>query len=473
MEVSKAMPTMEAMVATPSQGVMARTSRPTRRAALATLMGAGTAGAATAMSACAGPGAPPPGASRAARPATIEVLHEFGPNSSDGRWMGELLERIRQLAPHLTVKSTVTSGSSWDVLQTMLAAGTAPDVSETYVANGASLGAKKIAEPLQTALKSARDWSPSDYFDGPREAFTYRGDFVLAPMFTAPMAVAVNQDMLSRAGLALPSPAWTWETFTDYAVKLTRQTGGQVEVYGAAMPTTNGFGAMNFFGGPLWSHGGDWADRERGVVTFHRPEGVAALEMWVSIALKRQAAPTSQPANWQGLSGTPFSNGLAAMAFIASPAVSNYLRQVTSFPWATVQMPRQKQQGSHFYAHGFFALRAAREKEAAVEFVRLASLPEHVAHWNIASFGMPTRKSAAARKEWQDHLRTQPHLAAFNESLKYMRGYPPLPGWNEASVGPEGIGQALIDAVQGKAAPRTALEEAARRADALLAQQPR
>ena len=33
---------------------------------------------------------------------------------------------------------------------------------------------------------------------------------------------------------------------------------------------------MNFFGGPLWSHGGDWADREKGVVTFQRPEGVAS-----------------------------------------------------------------------------------------------------------------------------------------------------------------------------------------------------
>jgi ABC-type glycerol-3-phosphate transport system substrate-binding protein len=387
--------------------------------------------------------------------------------------MGELLERMKQLAPQITVRSTVTAGGAWEPLQTALAAGTPPDVSETYVANGASLGAKKIAEPLQAALKGARDWSPGDYFDGPRAAFTYRGDFVLAPLFTAPMGLAVNQDLLGRAGLAVPAPSWTWDTFTDVAVKLSKQSGGQVEVYGAAMPTANGFGTMNFFGGPLWAYGGDWADRETGAVAFHKPEGIAALEMWVNVALRKQAAPTAAPPQWQGLTGTPFSNGLAAMAFIASPAVSTYVRQVTAFPWATVQLPRQKQRGSHFYAHGFFALRASKEKAAAAEFVRLASLPEHVAQWNIASFGMPTRKAAAARKEWQDHLKAQPHLGAFNESLGYMRGYPPLPGWNEAAGGPEGIGQALLDAVQGKAAPRAALEEAARRADALLAQQPR
>jgi multiple sugar transport system substrate-binding protein len=287
------------------------------------------------------------------------------------------------------------------------------------------------------------------------------------------MGPAINKEMLGRAGLAEPTPAWTWEQFTDYAVKLTKREGEETKVWGAAMATANGFGTMNFFGGPLWSHGGDWADREKGVVTFHRPDGVAALEMWVNVALRRRAAPNANPVEWQGLKGTPFSNGLAAMAFIASPAVANYVRDATAFPWITVQMPRQKQQGSHFYAHGFFALRGSKEKAAAAEFVRLASLPEHVAQWNVASFGMPTRKAAAARKEWQDHLKSQPALAAFNEATKYMRGYPAIPGWNEASVGPEGIGQAILDAIQGKAGAKAALEEAARKADALLAQQPK
>ena len=446
-----------------------REGAPTRRAVLA---GVGAAAGGLLAAACGG-GAADNQRAPAAAPATIEVMHEFGPNSSDGRWMGELLERAKQLAPHITVKSTVTAGGSWDPLQTALAAGTAPDVSETYVANAASLGAKKIAEPLQTALKSAKDWNAADYFDGPREAFTYRGDLVVAPMFTAPMGLAINKEMLGRAGLAEPTPAWTWEQFTDYAVKLTKREGEETKVWGAAMATGSGYSTMNFFGGPLWSHGGDWADREKGVVAFHRPEGVAALEMWVNVALRRRAAPNANPAEWQGLKGTPFSNGLAAMAFIASPAVANYVRDATAFPWITAQMPRQKQQGSHFYAHGFFVLRGSKEKAAAVEFVRLASLPEHVAQWNVAAFGMPTRKSAAGRKDWQGHLKNQPALAAFNETTKYMRGYPAIPGWNEASVGNEGIGQAILDAIQGKVAAKSALEEAARKADNLLAQQPK
>jgi multiple sugar transport system substrate-binding protein len=430
----------------------------------------GTVGLAGLLAACGGQGAGGSQPAPAARPATVELLSEFGPNGDNGQALLAVLERMKTLAPNLTVKHTVTAGDSWPVMLTTLAAGTPPDVSETFVANGASLGSKVIAEPLQVLLKGAKDWSPDDYFDGPREAFTYKGNLVLAPMFTAPMGVAVNLQAVDRAGLKPPSATWTWDDFTAYAVKLTQRSGGETEVYGAAMPTGNGFGAMNFFGGPLWSHGGDWANRSTGAVTIHEPPGVAALEMWVNVARKQQAAPTVQPESWMGLKGSPFANGLAAMAFTASPDVRAYVRDATSFPWATALMPRQRTQGSHFYAHGFYALRAAKEKTGAAEFVRLVSLPAHVALWNVTTFGMPTRKSAASLKEWQEHVRSNPQLGAFNETQTFTRSYPPIPGWNEASQGAEGIGQAIIDAVQGKTAPRPALEDAAHRADSFLAQ---
>ncbi|MGH2352670.1 MAG: extracellular solute-binding protein [Chloroflexota bacterium] len=423
--------------------------------------------------ACAGPGADGANTPQTLQPTTIEVLHEFGPQGDNGQALQQIVERMRTLAPNLTIKSTVTSGDSWPVMLTMLAAGTPPDVSETFVANAASLGAKRIAEPLQMLLKSAKDWRPDDYFNGAREAFTYRGDFVLAPMFTAPMAVAVNQQMVNQASLKLPTATWTWDDFTSMAMRMTQRSSGETKVYGAQMPTGNGYQAMNFFGGPLWSHGGDWANRATGKLTFQEAPGIAALEMWVDVALKQQAAPTVRPEAWAGLEGSPFANGLVAMAFIASPAVRRYVRDAASFPWTTALMPRQKQQGSHFYAHGFFVLRDGKQKAGAGEFVRLVSLPQHVALWNEIAFGMPTRKSAAALKEWQDHLRANPQLGPFNDSSRFMRAYPTIAGWNEASQGAEGIGQAIWDAVQGKMAPRPALEEAARRAEAFFAEQPK
>jgi hypothetical protein len=86
-----------------------------RRAVLGRGLALGAAGVTGA--ACAGHTATDLGEGTAPRPAIIEILHQFGPTSADSRWTGTLLERVRHLAPHLTVRSTVTAGSTWEPLQ--------------------------------------------------------------------------------------------------------------------------------------------------------------------------------------------------------------------------------------------------------------------------------------------------------------------------------------------------------------------
>ena len=161
-----------------------------------------------------------------------------------------------------------------------------------------------------------------------------------------------------------------------------------------------------------------------------------------------------------------------AYVFSSDPAIRG-TGGALSFPWTTAQMPRQKQGGSHFFAFGWYVLKASKEKTGAAEFIRLASLPEHIVQWNIAAFGMVTRKTAAAQKNWQEHLKAQPLLAPFSASLSYSRSYPAIAGWQDAMFAPGGVGQAVDDARQGKAAPKPALEDASRVIEGILAQQPR
>jgi ABC-type glycerol-3-phosphate transport system substrate-binding protein len=234
------------------------------------------------------------------------------------------------------------------------------------------------------------------------------------------------------------------------------------------MPVNAGFGSMNFFGGPLWSHGGDWANRTTDALTFHKPEGIAALEMWVNVAFRQLAAPTSQPADWQGLPGGPFVNGKVALAFQASEGMRALQNNPPAFRWTVVQMPRKSKPGAHYYSHGLFVTQGSREKEAAAEFVRVSALPDQIAKWNTVALGMPTTKASASHQVWRDYVGKQPEMRAFDSTIAYMRSYPLIARWNEASEGPEGIGQGILDAVQGTIAPNTALAEAARRASALL-----
>jgi ABC-type glycerol-3-phosphate transport system substrate-binding protein len=259
---------------------------------------------------------------------------------------------------------------------------------------------------------------------------------------------------------------WTWDQLTEYATKLVRRVDNDVKVYGVSTPVDVEFNTSDFFGSALWSFGGDWADRATEAIAFHKPEGVAALDAWVNLSYKLRVAPMSEPADWKELPGdkevTAFSSGLSAVAYCFSTNIRGYQQANPSFKWTTVHMPRKTKGGSHFFAFGWYIPQGAKQRDGATEFIRLASLPEHIAPWNIASYGMVTRKSAAEQSSWRDHLRSQPLLAPFSDALSYARTYPSIAGWQDVLVGEGGLAQMVAKARMGEVTPPQALEEAAR-----------
>ncbi len=410
---------------------------------------------------------------------TIEVAHTFTPENpdADGRYMPVLVQRVQQISPNLKIQEN-TDGISPQKVITLAAAGTPPDVSMAYVLQGATYAAQKLAVPLEPLLKTAKDWSAADFVEGAKEAYLYNKELLFAPFLVAPMAITLNLDMLEHASLKLPSSTWTWDDFTDYAVKLTRRSGDQVQVYGAALPYTPNTNITEYFGSMLWSHGGDWINRQTGAITFHRAEGIAALETWVNLTLRQRVAPATEPDAWKPFQprpatrgGVAMANGLAAMSYAYSPGVLEYQKVMPpTIRWTTTQMPRRKGPGAHHYACAWFVLAGAKNRDGAAEFIRIATQPEMLVQWNIACFGMVTRKSATTLPEWQAHLKQQPLLVPYAETLNYTRTYPAVAGWADVMQGEGGVGPAVFNAAQGKVAPQAALEESARVAEGILAQ---
>jgi sn-glycerol 3-phosphate transport system substrate-binding protein len=435
------------------------------------VLGSGALAGGAALAACEqlGGGAGGQASALVTKPTNIEVLMDFGPTSADTQAYNAVLAKIKELTPNLNVTSTTPAGAAYEQVLTRSAAGNPPDISGTYVAQTSIIGARRLAEPLQSALKSAKDWSLTDYFDGCKEAFTYKGDLILAPQFATPRAMVLNLNMLDQAGLKVPTNTWTWADYTDYAVKLTRREGNDVKVFGAELPTGNSYSACDFYGCTLWSHGADWVNRQTNKLAIASPEAVEALEMWVNVALRQKAAPTTPPPLFQGIQGGAFVNGLAAISYLFSQDVVRYNRDAT-FRWQSIPMPRKKAGGSHFAQFGWYIVRDSRQKDGAAEFIRIASLPDQIAQWCATGFEVVTRKAAQSTKIWQDHLKAQPQIAAFNDALSYMKTYPPIAGWQDAMFAKGGVGDAVDQARQGNAAPKTALEEAVRVMEGVLAQ---
>jgi multiple sugar transport system substrate-binding protein len=120
-------------------------------------------------------------------------------------------------------------GSYWDKLATMTAGNNAPDVMQMDESYIAAYGARGALLDLNT-VKSNLDLSEMD----PKVLDTGKvdGTLVGAPIGVANFSVAVNPEVLKKAGVSMPNDkTWTWDQLAQTAAQVTEKLGSQ-GVYG-------------------------------------------------------------------------------------------------------------------------------------------------------------------------------------------------------------------------------------------------
>jgi ABC-type glycerol-3-phosphate transport system substrate-binding protein len=137
-----------------------------------------------------------------------------------------------------------------------------------------------------------------------------------------------------------------------------------------------------------------------------------------------------------------------------------------SFRWQLVAPARKTRVANHASAGSWFIVKGAPHRAAAVEFIRFAALPEELARWALEQERIPPHEAAAARPEWQEYEKRKPVMAVYREAARSAVTYPAIGGWGDARAA---VGEAIGNALIGKATPRAALEDAARVADAAFA----
>jgi multiple sugar transport system substrate-binding protein len=390
---------------------------------------------------------------------------------AEGRALEALIERFRQNAPQVTVNRE--DGANLTKVQTALAAGTPPDIAGAIIANLGDIASRGMAESLTQLLRGQRGWQPDGFLPGLKAVHNSKGELFAAPYITNTTPVAINLELMERANLKLPAATWTYDNLADYAARMTSRTGtGQY--WGYAAPYTNDFNATNDFNGILNCFGGSYVDAANQKSNFAGPEGQTALEWLVALVRGKQASPLPWPEEWlasgaqlagrsRGFANGP--DGGAAMIPLETGGLKP-LEQAVSFRWQLVVPPRKAKTANHASAGSWFIVKGAPHRPAAVEFIRFAMLPEELARWALEQERIPPHEAAAAHPEWQAFEKRKPVMAVFREAARGAVTYPAIGGWGDARAA---VASAVGDALQGKATPRAALEEAARLADASFA----
>jgi multiple sugar transport system substrate-binding protein len=236
----------------------------------------------------------------------------------------------------------------FEKLQTLLAANQMPDVFDMwegyvqpYAANGALMA---LDDLINTDTKIKTDdilpvVIPAQSYQGKNYAFVYG-------FMPGPVSLYYNVDHFTEAGMAEPTPDWTWNDVREAALKLTKKAGDTVEQWG--LNFENWFVTWQHW---IWSNGGDIFNAEQTAATLTDPKASEAVQWWYDLVNKDQVSPNADAVQALGNNATKsFGTGQISMR------LGNYwdlgeLKSSSTVNWKAVLAPKSNADQRVWYMH--------------------------------------------------------------------------------------------------------------------------
>ena len=395
-------------------------------------------------------------------PTEIAVWHGY--QDTEGEVFKKLIAQYNQDHPDVKVNELYSSNDL--VLQKVLTAvrgGSAPDVA--YMFGSWSPNIAQIPQVVDMAeYVSEPDWQWDDFYPAEREAATVGEKIVGVPALVDNLAIVYNKQLFAEAGVAPPSPDWTWADFRAAAAKLTDPAKGQ---YGWLIPADGSEDTVWHYLPMLWEAGGDILSPDNSTAVFNSEAGVEALTVLQQMAVTDKSLYLD----------TTNENGPKLMN-------SGKVAMLVTGPWDLSQLPDidydvqvmptfAGASGGHQTIAGpdnwVVFDNGDAKKQAAVDFVKWLSAPEQVKTFSLGTGDLPIRQSVGNDQAVLDTLNENvPGTATFVENLNNVEKVrPTVEQYPDIS---DALGHAIVAVMLGKEQPADALNKAAQAADAALAE---
>ncbi|GFJ77944.1 sugar ABC transporter substrate-binding protein [Phytohabitans houttuyneae] len=248
--------------------------------------------------------------------------------------------------------------------------------------------------------------NPDDFYESLRTTFTYDGKLYCAPKDFSTLALVVNTDLWSKAGLTEADIPTTWDQLTAVSQKI--KTSGTVPL--ALGDTRDRIGAfMVQAGGWITSADGKTA-------TADSPENLQALQ-YVQGLLKNKYAqyPKALDAGW---AGEAFGKGKAAMTIEGNWIKGALQADFPNVKYTAHPLPAgPKGQGTLSFTNCWGIAAKSKNKDAAVKFVEAMTTAEQQMAYAKAFGVMPSRQSAGGQ-----FTQEYPADKAFIDGAAYAQG---------------------------------------------------
>ncbi|MBX3062426.1 MAG: ABC transporter substrate-binding protein [Anaerolineae bacterium] len=285
--------------------------------------------------------------------------------------------------------------------------------------------------PIGDKLTDAEDFYPAL-----KDAFTYDGQFYCPPKDFSALALQINTDMFTAAGLEAPT---TWEELAAAAKALTTDT-----VAGIVLPTDPARW-LAF----LYQAGGTVADDGFTKMTINSPEGLEAMKFYTDLYLNGYAkTPADLGAGWPG---EAFGQGKAAMAFEGNWIYPYLTSTFPDLKFQVTELPAGKEKATLAFTVCYGTAPSSKNPEQALKLIDYLTGAEGMKAWTDLGLAMPTRQSLT--EGW---LSKFPDLKAFSDGAAYAHKWQFIPGWGAVN---DKISEQLSLVFAGQQTPEDALAE--------------
>ena len=331
----------------------------------------------------------------AAGPKTELVLMGWSSSDAENVRLQQIVDQYNAASPNVNV--TLSQVPDYDTkLQVSLAGGSAPDV--FYVDSFKFLDLQN-AEALANGNDQVKD--PADFVPNLKAAFTKDGQFYCPPKDFSTLALQYNKDLFDAAGLAYPTPDWSWQDMEDAAAKLTDKDKG---VYGMVVnPDMARWLAF------LYQAGGSVYNEDATKMTINSPEAKAAMDFYVGLVTKGYAAQSSDVST--GWPGEAFGQGKAAMVVEGNWIMSYLTDQFPDLKFGVAELPAgPKGKATMAFTVCYAAPASGKHLAESWDFINYIAGPEGMKAWTDLGLAMPTRQSLSAG--WaEQYPDSQPFIA--------------------------------------------------------------
>jgi len=252
----------------------------------------------------------------------------------------------------------------------------------------------------------------SDFYPNLLNDYTYKGKLYAAPKDFSTLALVINTDMWSAAGLTTADYPTTWDQLDSVAKKLTTSSvvglcvGAQYERLGAFM-VANGANLMN-------------SDQTQ--ATANVQSNIDALA-FVQSMLKDGSMKFAADVQNAGWGGECFGKGNAAMTIEGNWITGAMNSDYQNIKWAAVPLPTAPsgKQGTMEFSNGWGIAADSKNQQAALSLVEYMTTTTQQMAFSQAFGIMPSVQSAAAQ-----YAEAFPEMKAFSDGAAVSQGVPTI-----------------------------------------------